>query len=166
MPVSLLLKKWCIIINLKSTNCLLWHFQQRDLLIKKGISSFIQVWKVLTYETPILFLLLTRLLIICTWLAYIKENGLFAAIVVMIFSSSLLAISYFDLSSLISKARKPEVSMKKNLFDTDEKFGTKVWAVYTAIFTPCMPLQEWSYFHLWNSLLTQGGSQVWWGKKF
>ena len=84
-------------------------------------------------QTPILFLLMTRILMLCIWVSFLKEDGLFI-IVLVIFLSSLFVLKTYDLN---------------------ESFGTKVLAVYTALFTPCIPLQQTSRFHLYNSLLSQ-----------
>ena len=84
-------------------------------------------------QTPILFLLMTRILMLCIWVSFLKEDGLFI-IVLVIFLSSLFVLKTYDLN---------------------ENFGTKVLAVYTALFTPCIPLQQTSRFHLYNSLLSQ-----------
>ena len=85
------------------------------------------------FQTPILFLLMTRILILCIWVSFLKEDGLFM-VVLVIFLSSLFVLKTYDLN---------------------ESFGTKVLAVYTALFTPCIPLQQTSKFHLYNSLLSQ-----------
>ena len=85
------------------------------------------------FQTPILFLLMTRILILCIWVSFLKEDGLFM-VVLVIFLSSLFVLKTYDLN---------------------ESFGTKILAVYTALFTPCIPLQQTSRFHLYNSLLSQ-----------
>ena len=87
----------------------------------------------LLLETPILFLLMTRILMLCIWVSFLKEDGLFM-VVLVIFLSSLFVLKTYDMN---------------------ESFGTKVLAVYTALFTPCIPLQQTSRFHLYNSLLSQ-----------
>ena len=121
-----------------SNSFILWLFflllilQHRQLLKKELLN-------VLTYQTPILFLLITRILMFCTWLSFLKENGLSIIPIMAIFSS------LFDLFG----------------FDLNENIGTRILAIYTALFTPCIPLQQNSYFHLFNSLLSQGcASQI------
>ena len=76
---------------------------------------------------------MTRILMLCIWVSFLKEDGLFMVVLIIILSSIFVLKTY----------------------DLNEDFGSKVLAVYTALFTPCIPLQQDSGFHLYNSLLSQ-----------
>jgi hypothetical protein len=62
-------------------------------------------WKI-GKQTPILFLLITRILMLCIWVSFLKEDGLFIIILVIILSSIFVLKPYDLEENFGTKARR------------------------------------------------------------